>query len=126
MRHDLIRLAAQAVPFRMENALTYDRTKIGPGRPRAPRAECPNLIGSWRTLHGELEEAALDMLNERLGSRYTLSRISEWERGVRQPNAAAANYMLCEVLPSLLQEAGLSEDEAEQIADHVALPEPRH
>lgn len=127
MQHDLIcQDKVWGVILNMESALTYDQTKAGPGRPRAPRSETPNLISSWRTFHGELDLAALDTLNEDLGSRYIMSRVAEWERGGRQPNAAVVNYMIADVLPGLLKEAGLTEDVASRITDMVTLPEPRH
>jgi hypothetical protein len=64
----------------------------------------------------------LEGLNQALGTKYTLFRLYEWERGERTPNAAAMNYMLREVLPVLLRNEGLSEDNAQAIAANVALP----
>lgn len=93
-----------------------------PGRPVPARSVTPNLISSWRALHGELTPAGLEELNQALGTKYTLNRLYEWERGDRTPNPSAMNYMLCEVLPGLLIEAGLSEGKAKAVVANVALP----
>lgn len=47
--------------------------------------------------------AAIASLNMLTGSRYTTSRLMEWVRGARQPNAVALNIMLQLVIPYAIE-----------------------
>ncbi|VVT28065.1 conserved hypothetical protein [Marinobacter salarius] len=126
MPHDQVFDAAMLREAKLESIVASTKNVSGPGRPAAPRPTEPNLVSSWRTLHGELELSALDDLNDALGTSYTLSRVAEWERGSRQPNSAATNYMLADVLPDLLREAGVPEAEVSDLVARVTLPAAKH
>ena len=67
-----------------------------------------NLISTFIevvTLDGSLAEA-IRAMNATLDTRYTNSRLREWERGDRQPTPQVMDYMLGIVLPWLLEQEG--------------------
>lgn len=54
------------------------------------------------TSAGRSKQDALRELNAKLGTRYDTSHLSRWERGEREPNAAARYQMMLLVLPSII------------------------
>lgn len=55
------------------------------------------LVKTWLehyTSRGMTKQVALDVLNQRLGRRYSHGHLSRWVRGVRSPNADARIEML--------------------------------
>ena len=56
-----------------------------------------NLIETWleaEAILGNSNQEAVNQMNEILGTKYTLSRVGEWRRGVRNPDATAHRYMV--------------------------------
>lgn len=69
-----------------------------------------SLVDTWikaETGHGHTLTSAVAAMNEQTGSRYTVSRVGEWRRGVRDVPATARRYMLKAALPVALADAGL-------------------
>lgn len=61
------------------------------------------LVKTWLehfTGRGLTKQVALDVLNQKLGTSYAHSHLSRWERGEREPNAAARLEMMKVVLRS--------------------------
>ena len=83
-----------------------------------------NLISSFIEIvsrHGSLA-AGIRAMNATLDTRYTHSRLREWERGDRQPTPQVMDYMLGIVLPWLLEQADLSPADVARLVRHCRLP----
>lgn len=63
-----------------------------------------NWLGTY-TQNGGTKQDALRELNALLGTKYDTSHLSRWERGEREPNAAARYQMMLKVLPGILKGA---------------------
>lgn len=61
-----------------------------------------NLIDTWleseRSI-GNTQAEAIRQMNKVLETNYTSSRVNEWRRGVRNPDAVAHRYMVMNALP---------------------------
>ena len=70
-----------------------------------------NLFTTWRELkraQGLTLTQALNGLNKALGTRYQHGRFKKWEDGERLPKADVLQFILRDVLTTVLKEAGLS------------------
>jgi hypothetical protein len=71
------------------------------------------LVSAWldfRTIrHKESRAASARYLSMRTGKAYTASRLWEWERGARSTPEVVMKIMREELLPVLLDEAGITE-----------------
>lgn len=91
-----------------------------------------NLINSWlasQTLCGEPVTAALDGLNEYLGTDYTALHLDEWEMGRRSVPPNVQRYMLENCLHHVLMRHGFSpvsleDDFYRSLADAILPPKP--
>ena len=67
-----------------------------------------NLVDTWLAVmhaQGYSKTQSVQLLNDNLKTRYTLSRINEWKSKTgRQPALPAYQYMLNLVLPVLIDE----------------------
>jgi hypothetical protein len=61
-------------------------------------------------------------MNEALNTRYTNSRVREWERGDRQPTPQVMDYMLGIALPWLLAREDLRETVVKRLVKQSRLP----
>ena len=105
-------------PFLMMGLVVTEKQKRNPGLPKEPRKN--NIVTTWRETRPSLS-VARDELNQALGTSYGSSRIGEWERGARQPTAAALNYMIAQTLPVILEEHGLDAADIEAMVNRLTL-----
>lgn len=83
-----------------------------------------NLISTFIEVissHGSLAEGIREM-NATLNTRYTHSRLREWERGDRQPTPQVMDYMLGIVVPWLLEQEGISQADVDRLVRQCRLP----
>ena len=81
-----------------------------------------NLTATWLSLReaaGETRAAALRGLNSATGCAYTNSRLNEWLRGDRQPDRAARQAMLRDILPEMLTDLGVDPTDYTSLADKL-------
>lgn len=83
-----------------------------------------NLISTFIevvTFHASLAEG-IRAMNATLNTRYTHSRVREWERGDRHPTPQVMDYMLGIVLPWLLAQEDIREAEVNRLVKQCRLP----
>lgn len=93
-----------------------------------------NLVSVWvslKTSDGSSIKSALDELNSALGIKLSHSRLKQYQtsnalsiglaRPHRRPSISIINYMLADVLKSLLAEDGLSQDRINVIISKVSV-----
>lgn len=105
-------------PLLMMGLVVTEKQKRNPGLPKEPRKD--NIVTTWRETRPSLS-VARDELNQALGTSYGSSRIGEWERGARQPTAAALNYMIGRTLPVILEDYGLDAEDIEALVNRLTL-----
>jgi hypothetical protein len=70
------------------------------------------LVESWvraeREHHGNNLASALRLMNDRLDTKVTHSRVAEWRRGVYVPSQAILSRMLYRTLVWALKQAGIA------------------
>lgn len=80
-----------------------------------------NLVTEWRkrnTADRSLAAAVREM-NAALDKNYTSSRIKEWQDGKFTPAPDVIKYMLPQVLPDLITQYGLSDDDSNQLTKKI-------
>ena len=80
-----------------------------------------NLITEWReqvTTNGSLASAVREM-NTEINKCHTTSRFNEWQSGKVVPSLDVIKYMLPTVLPKIIAQYELSEDDAERLANDI-------
>ena len=93
-----------------------------------------NLVSTWinlKTSDGSPIKSALDELNSALGMKLTHSRLKEYQtsnalsqslaRPLRRPSITIINYMLADVLKTLLKDDGLSDKRINEIIGKVSI-----
>jgi len=93
-----------------------------------------NLVSVWinlKTSDGSPIKSALDELNLALGMKLTHSRLKEYQtsnkgskdlaRPLRRPSIHIINYMLADVLKTLLKDDGISEHRINEIISKVSI-----
>ncbi|BCK65791.1 hypothetical protein KAM448_35250 [Aeromonas caviae] len=93
-----------------------------------------NLVSVWvnlKTSDGSSIQNALDELNSALGIKLTHSRLKQYQtsnalsqglaRPYRRPSINIINYMLADVLSSLLMDEGLSDESVKKIISKVSI-----
>lgn len=93
-----------------------------------------NLVSVWvnlKTSDGSSIQNALDELNSALGIKLTHSRLKQYQtsnalsqglaRPYRRPSINIINYMLADVLSSLLMDEGLSDESVKKIIGKVSI-----
>ena len=91
-----------------------------------------NLITTWLTCEIQMKPFrtltdVVSELNKALRRHYKLSRVREWERGIRAPDPVAHNYILSRALPYALDKATargnpLSKPAVERLRRALSLP----
>ena len=75
------------------------------------------LVNSWiraeQEYHNNTLAAAIREMNETLGTRFTHSRVREWERGDYAPSQSTLSALLYRALPWALKQAGIAASEAQ-------------
>lgn len=98
-------------------------SKRGRGSHNVPLGK--NLVSTWRTIAtkgGQLElKEALQIMNQELGTNYLHHRVSEWEQGKRQPGQRVINYMMEKVLPVLLADFRINDDQLNLILANIKI-----
>jgi len=70
-----------------------------------------SLIQSWLDAErqsGRSKTEAVARLNHATGAHHSLSRVGEWERGVRELPSSARAHMVAAALPWVLADCGVS------------------
>ncbi len=104
--------------------MAASKARPRPGRKPVYTDLPPNLVSTFKqvaTREGAPMADVLARLNSALGTNYTHSALCSMERGDRRPSPALINYMLAEVVPVLLVDAGLSRRSALNILKKIRL-----
>lgn len=83
--------------------------------------KCNSLVVLWRSSvekNGPLADG-IRAMNDHLETRYTNSRVNEWQDERQKLPKKAARYMLGIVLPSVIKSHDIGDDKADEIAKEI-------